>query len=150
MAQMSATAKATPFWLVAALAGGFLVAAGVAIALFVISEDRGQARITTPEPACARSLLASLESLQRQRELAFSARGDDVAALLDHGQVVIEYEVGATWHEAAFRLEVGDEGGCRLVLHREEAWAEDAPSNRRRGRLASITVPDCGCEATRP
>jgi hypothetical protein len=147
MAQRSAIPKATPFWLVAMLAGGFLAATGIAIAVFVISEDRGQARITTPEPACASSVLASLQALQRQREFGFSAHEDHAAALVDTGQVVIEYEVGATWHEAAFRVEADDAGGCSLVLHLEEAWAEGALSNRRRGRLASIAVPGCSCEA---
>jgi hypothetical protein len=150
MAQGTATSKATPFWLVATLAGGFLLATGIAIALIVTGEDRGQARITTPEPACADSVLASIESLRRQRELGFSAHAHHAAALIDHGHLVIGYEVGHVWHEAALRVEAGDAGGCRLVLHREEAWAEGAPSNRRRGRLASIAIPDCGCDSSPP
>lgn len=142
----TSTAKRAPFWLVAAVIGGFLAVVGVAIGMCVVGEDRRQAQVTTLDDRCVESALERLTAMGEARRDAFSAELDEARELVELGQVAIVYAEGAIEHEAGFRVEADEVGGCRLLLYREEARAEGAAPNRRRGRLASSPLPGCGCE----
>lgn len=143
---MSGSANQAPFWAVALITGAFLATVGAGIAAIVLGGARGQARITSDEPACARAVLEGLDSIRRARDLAFEPRGEDAAALIDRGDVVIRYGVDDVHHEAAIRVERSEDGGCSLSLYREEARREGAPANRRSGHLASVALSGCRCE----
>jgi hypothetical protein len=146
MSGTSPSAKPAPFWLVASFLGGFFAVAGTAIGLFVVSENRGQAAITTPGPACAEALTVGLDAIRRDRELAFDVSLEHAASLIDSGDTTVVYESGDVRHEASFRVEASEAAGCRLTLHEELAQTEGAPPNRRHGRLASVAIPGCECE----